>query len=449
MTRRLVRGSKLGKYRCEHRIATGATADVWRARDPIEGRRVALKVVHPAIVAEFGRDAIEHEARIAAHLEHPNIVAIRNADWIDGRFVIVTELATTSLDDYPRARRSARAALAIVRDVAAGLAHAHSRGVLHRDVKPENVVVMSDGTAKLTDFGTARLAPRSTRVLTEVGTFGYMAPEQAYGRPRFASDVFSWGLTAYQLFAGVLPGWPFVWPLEGHERFERRCPAPVQAVIRRALEPDPKRRWRDAGELHAALVAAIARHESRESAPAKGARRRKAPSHRAATNDPFALETRWFRRHFGKALRADFDCHKCGGPIAEAMRCCPWCGTDRNAFTYVTSYPLVCPDCERGVRPEWKACPWCATARLESNGRRPPLDRRATRTCRRKGCEGQLRPFMRYCPMCKTKVARPWKVESLPPCPSCRWPMAPRWRWCAWCGRRNAAALSIGRASGR
>lgn len=437
--KRLVRGARLGKYRLERRLGEGASASVWRARDTVEGRRVALKIVLPGVVQEFGRAAIEAEARIAARLEHPCVVGIRNADWIEGHFVLVTELAIKSLDQYAGARRSAAVALSILRDVAEGLGYAHEQGVLHRDIKPANILIFAGRRAKLGDFGTARLAPQRTRLQTEVGTLGYMAPEQAYGRPRFASDVFSLALTGYELLCGTLPGWPFAWPLEGHERFARRCPAPVQPVLRRALERDVPKRFRDGVEFHRALVRALERAEAGASrAPARSRARRAGPA-----ADPFAMEARWFRRRFGRALDARFDCHACGGPIAEAMGHCPWCGTDRNSFIEITSYPLVCPECERGVRPEWSACPWCAQGRFEPNGEAVPLDRKAERPCPRPGCEGQLRPFMRYCPVCKAKVQRPWKLEGLAPCRRCRWPVAPRWRYCAWCGRRNDRALSV------
>jgi len=444
LSKRLKRGGRLGKYRLEARIGTGASAEVWRARDTIEGRRVAVKVVLPQVITEFGRESVEGEARIAAHLDHPNIVGIRNADWVDGRFVIVTSLAERSLEDYVSARRSVPIALSILRDVAEGLAYAHEKRLIHRDVKPANILIFEGRHAKLADFGTARLAPRKTRVLTEVGTFGYMAPEQAYGMPRYSSDVFSLALTAYQLFSGALPGWPFDWPMVGYERFQRRCPRELQAVVRKGLALSPKKRFNDGVEFANAFARAMARYEKRMSEPK---RRLKATKRKVASAaDPFALEVRWFRKRFGKQLAAKYDCHGCGGAISEAMKHCPWCGTDRNSFIEITRLPLVCPDCERGVRPEWKACPWCAKGRLAGNGKSPPRDRLAKRSCRKRGCEGQLQPFMRYCPECKTKVVRPWKSEGLPPCTKCRWPMAPRFRYCGWCGRKNAGALSIGKA---
>ena len=242
----LRRGSKLGKYRLERRLGRGGFAEVWKARDTVEHRDVALKVTHPGTVEEWGRDAIEHEARIASRLHHPNIVAVRNADWIDGRFAIATDIAVANLDEYLRARRSGAVALGIVREVAAGLAYAHSRYVLHRDVKPENILIFADGHAALCDFGASRFAPGATRSYTEAGTLGYMAPEQAYGRVRFTSDVFSLGLIAYEVLTGVLPTWPFEWPPDRYDRFVAKVPETLRPVLRKAAEFDPRKRYADA-----------------------------------------------------------------------------------------------------------------------------------------------------------------------------------------------------------
>ncbi len=124
MATRLRRGSKLGKYRLDRLLGRGSFAEVWKARDSVEGHTVALKVALPEVVASSSRDSIEQEARIASCLRHPNIVRVYNADWIDDRFIIATELATTSLESSSRVRRSGRLALETIRQTARGLAHA-------------------------------------------------------------------------------------------------------------------------------------------------------------------------------------------------------------------------------------------------------------------------------------------------------------------------------------
>jgi serine/threonine-protein kinase len=435
----------LGKYRLERLLGRGSFADVWKARDTVENRRVALKVAHPEVVDEWGRKAIEHEARMVSRLSHPNIVAVRNADWIDGHFVMATDLAEKNLTSHVGARRSGRLALEVIRQVAAGLAHAHARRILHRDVKPENILIFPDGRAALTDFGVSRFALEVTRTCTEAGTLGYIAPEQAYGHPRPGSDVFSLGLIAYDLLTGVLPSWPFEWPPEGHRQFRERVPEPVRPVLRKAATFDPRRRYADAVAFHRDLEAAL-RRASAEPAPRPGRRRRP----RLETSSPQAAWAELFRRRHGARLGMHTRCYRCDGPLAEAMPHCPWCGTGENSFREVTRYPLVCPECERGVRPEWTACPWCYAGRFEGNGRPPRPDPQAVRRCGNRGCPGELRPFMRYCPLCKRKTRRVWSHPDLPDrCPRCRGPVSHEfWRFCPWCGRRETRAR-INRAGRR
>jgi hypothetical protein len=433
----LRRGSVLGKYRLERRLGRGAFATVWKARDTVENRAVALKVTSPELVREQGRDVLEHEARVASSLSHPNVVAVRNADWVDGYFVMATDLAKKSLADAPGIRRSGAAALRVIRDAVAGLAYAHAHRVLHRDVKPENILLFADGHAAICDFGVSHLSKGATRIYTEVGTLGYIAPEQAYGRPRFASDVFSLGLIAYELLTGSLPTWPFEWPPRNFQRFRERVPEALRPVLRKAAAFDPRRRYPDAVALHRALESAFRKVEE------KPTRRRPSRPRRPQTSpSPLAVEAEHFRRLHGARLGMRFRCFRCDGPIAEEMKHCPWCGTEANSFRSLTSYPLVCPECERGVRPEWTACPWCYQGRLAGNGRPPRPDSKATRRCSRKGCSGQLRPFMRYCPVCKQKARRAWSHPELPDrCPRCRWPVSREsWRYCPWCGRREPRA---------
>jgi serine/threonine-protein kinase len=431
----LRRGTRLGKYRLERRIDRGSFAEVWKARDMVEDRIVALKVMHPGAVEDWGRPAIEKEARIASRLDHPNIVHVRNADWIDGRFMIASDLAVTNLSKYSRARRSGAVALRVIRDVAAGLAYAHGKRLIHRDVKPENILIYADGHAALCDFGSSRFSKGVTKAYSDAGTLGYMAPEQAYGRVQFASDVFSLGLIAYETLTGVLPMWPFEWPPERFEQFVLKVPEPVRGVLRKAAQFEPNRRYKDAVELHQSLENAFARAER----PAKVQKRGRAPQ---TSRSPLEVHAEAFRRAHGKGLELRFSCHRCNGPISESMRICPWCGAGDNSFREVTKFPLVCPECERGVRPEWNACPWCYQGRFVGNGKKPPADPRAERTCSARGCDGQLRPFMSYCPMCKQKPRRVWSHSDLPDrCPRCRWPTSHAFlRFCPWCGRREHRA---------
>ena len=438
----LRRGTRLGKYRLDRRLGRGSFAEVWKARDAVEQRYVALKIALPEMIEEYERKELEREARIAAQLSHPNVVAVRNADWNDGHFLIATDLAECNLAEFPSARRSARLGLSVIRDSVAGLAHAHSKRVMHRDVKPDNILIFADRHAAIADFGVSTIERRVTHAYTEAGTLGYMAPEQAYGRPKLTSDVFSLGLIAYELMTGVLLSWPFEWPPPRHERFAKRVPPPVQTVLRKAANFDPARRYPDAVVLHQALENAFHRVESETRRQEKKLTPR--PQRKSPT--PLQVETELFRRHHGRGLQLKFCCHRCDGPISEAMAVCPWCGSKENSFREITSHPLWCPECERGLKPEWKACPWCYPGRLESNGRPPRRDPLAERKCAARGCDGQLQRFMRYCPQCKQKPKRAWTHPDLPDrCPRCRWSVSRQsWRFCPWCGRREPHAGTFG-----
>jgi RNA polymerase subunit RPABC4/transcription elongation factor Spt4 len=328
-------------------------------------------------------------------------------------------------------------ALRIVRDVAAGLAHAHQQKLMHRDVKPENVLVFADGHAALTDFGVSRFIRKESRSYTEAGTMGYMAPEQAYGKPTLASDVFSLGVIGYELLTGKLLKWPFSWPPERYDRFRAKVPEPLRPLLQKACAFDPADRYPSAVEFHEALEAAFRRIEASR-APARPRRRRRRPRAELPPT-PFVAGRELFRRRHGRALGMSHTCRRCAGPIAEAMSVCPWCGFKDNSFKDVTKAPLVCGHCERGVEPEWTACPWCFAGRFEGNGRPPRADPRALRRCKKRGCPGQLRLFMRYCPVCKTKPGRPWRHEALPDrCARCSGPTSRAFfRFCAWCGRHQ------------
>lgn len=438
----LRRGTRLGKYRLDRRLGRGSFAEVWKARDSVEQRFVALKIALPEMIKEYERKELEHEARIASQLSHPNVVAVRNADWNDGYFVIATDLAERNLAEYPGARRSARIGLQVIRDAAAGLAHAHAKRVMHRDVKPENILIFADRRAAIADFGVSTFARPATRAYTEAGTLGYMAPEQAYGRPKLTSDVFSLGLIAYEILTGELPTWPFEWPPPRYDKFAERVPGPIQTVLHKAGSFDPERRYPDAIVFHEALERAFRRVESESQ---RRSRRRKKPV-RKPSPSPLHVDSELFRKRHGRGLGLHFRCHRCDGPISEAMSACPWCGSKDNSFRDITRHRLYCPECERGLKPEWTACPWCYPGRLEGNGRPPRVDPKAERSCTARSCSGQLQPFMRYCPQCKRKPRRPWTHPDLPDrCPRCRWPVSQQsWRFCPWCGRREPHAGTFG-----
>jgi serine/threonine protein kinase len=243
---------KLGKYRIEKRLANGPLAAVYRAYDSIHGLRVALKIPHRRIMDDYFLADFRKEVRLTAKLDHPNILPIQNADFVAGYFVISMPLGDETLGDRLTRRIATAKALGFADQSLSAVAHAHSLRIIHCDIKPENFILFGSDHLRLTDFGFAKLA-RGRLEASGSGTVGYVAPEQAMGRPMFQSDVFSLGLVLYRMFSGTLPKWPYDWPPEGHQKLRQKLHPDMVDLIRRAIEVRPTRRFRDAIQMYNAF----------------------------------------------------------------------------------------------------------------------------------------------------------------------------------------------------
>jgi serine/threonine-protein kinase len=241
-------GQRLGKYRLKRRVARGGFGDVYEAYDTIEGISVAVKIPLGGVVKQENLDDFRREVRITAKLDHPNILRIKNADFIDGVFAIVQPLGEHSLDDRISKRIKFTTKMDYIEQMLAGLAHAHERGIIHCDIKPDNMILFPGDRLLLADFGIAKFA-RKTIQGSASGSVGYMAPEQAMGRPSARSDVFSAGLVIHQLLTGKLPRWPFDWPCEGSDRLKRLHPE-LRECVRRSIEVDARLRFRDGAVMY-------------------------------------------------------------------------------------------------------------------------------------------------------------------------------------------------------
>jgi eukaryotic-like serine/threonine-protein kinase len=201
------------RYELRERLGTSTTATVWRARDKRRRHDVALKVANQQPADATTRRQLAAEADAAGRLNHPNIVPLLDAHLGRGEAALAFtyvggETLSRRLSAAPRL--SANEAAAITADVADALAHAHRRGVIHRDVKPGNVMIGADGRARLFDFGIAATPQRSGGGLPgpgmTSGTLPYMAPEQLAGQPaQPASDVYALGAVLYEMLAGIRP----------------------------------------------------------------------------------------------------------------------------------------------------------------------------------------------------------------------------------------------------
>jgi Tol biopolymer transport system component len=211
-------GTKIGPYEIVGWLGAGGMGEVYRARDPRLGREVALKLIPETFATDASRvQRFEQEARAAGQLNHPNILAVYDVGVHAGAPYIVSELleGETLRSRLQRGALPARKAVDCARQIAEGLAAAHDRNIVHRDMKPDNVFIVSDGRVKILDFGIAKLTrpsddaashtgfPTETEPGMVVGTAGYMSPEQVRGErvdPR--SDLFSFGAILYEMLTG-------------------------------------------------------------------------------------------------------------------------------------------------------------------------------------------------------------------------------------------------------
>jgi serine/threonine-protein kinase len=253
------------RYRLERELGRGGMAVVYLARDLKHDRPVALKVLLPELAASLGAARFQREIRLAARLQHPHILAVHDSGETAGRlWFTMPYVDGESLRD--RLRREGRLpveeALRIARDAAQALQYAHEQGVVHRDVKPENLLLTRDGNTLVADFGIARGADgdeQLTRGGATLGTPAYMSPEQADGR----TDVYSLAAVLYEMLVGT-PPYPGTtamsviakWlsePVPSARAARPEVPEAVDQAIRRALARSAEERFGGMGEFAGAL----------------------------------------------------------------------------------------------------------------------------------------------------------------------------------------------------
>jgi serine/threonine-protein kinase len=422
----------LGKYRIVKRIAQGGFARVYRAYDTVAGVFVAVKVPDAVLLTKESLDDFRREVRISARLDHPNILTVKDAGVIDDTFVVIYPLGEESLADRMSRRMSVKTVVAFAEQMIEAVAFAHNHRIMHCDIKPENFILFPDNRVRLGDFGIAKVAVR-TLAASGSGTVGYIAPEQAMGKPSLRSDVFSLGLILYRMLSGTLPEWPFDWPPPGYDRVKRGVHHNVIAFIRRAMDVDSTKRFADGSRMLSAFKRV--KGKALRSRVVKLARRN---GRNANLSDWRTIQKRQFQRRFRTMLEARHECRRCKAPIAESMQCCPWCATKITKWTGDVRFQKSCPRCKRGVKSDWRFCAWCYGGTISDSDGMRFRDRRYERRCGSRRCPGEwLMPFMRFCPWCRKKVERPWVFQgSTGKCPRCRWSVLPDyWECCPWCAR--------------
>jgi serine/threonine-protein kinase len=290
--------ARLGRYEIAGELGRGAMGVVYKAHDPVLDRTVALKTIALA-ENEAGRSEYQkrffQEAKAAARLNHPRLITIYDfGEEGDLAWMAMEMLAGTELRErIAQAPIPVREALKIAEQVADGLGFAHEHGVVHRDIKPGNIMLMPRAQVKIMDFGVARVRVSSvkTQTGTRLGTPKYMSPEQAMGRPAdHRSDVFSLGIVLYEMLTRASPfhgsdSTEVMYNVTTQEAIEpsrvnAEVPETLDLVVRKALAKNPDERYRDAYEFASDLQACLAELGERNgaaeptggTAPAHGAK---------------------------------------------------------------------------------------------------------------------------------------------------------------------------------
>jgi serine/threonine protein kinase len=315
------RGQIIGKYKILSTIGSGGFGTVYLADDTWINKKVALKVPHKQGV-DFGE--LLREPRLLATLNHPNIVAILTAEKQEKVFFIVMEFVPGETLEAIIAREGAldvTLALDYTCQICNAVDHAHRHGVLHRDLRPSNMIVGDSGQLKVADFGTSRFLEIAAHGTTVIGSPPYMAPEQFRGEAVFASDVYSLGVTMYQMLTGELPyDTPSPADLDRLMRGELvsaprlknpRIPKAINDVVLKAMAPQIHLRYQRGGELLEGVLAA------------RGSTLRRTP--RPASTDSENAEDIQTRLKAREAPRPRF-CWHCRKPLHARAGRCPFCG---------------------------------------------------------------------------------------------------------------------------
>ena len=326
------REQTIGKYRILSSLGSGGFGAVYLAEDTWIHKKVAIKVPHRQNI-DFGE--LLREPRLLASLNHPNIVAILTAEKQENVFFIVMEYVPGETLEAIIEREGALdlvRAMDLTCQICNAVDHAHSQNVLHRDLRPANVLVSETGVVKVADFGTSRFLEVAAQGTTVIGSPPYMAPEQFHGQATFASDIYSVGVTMYQMLTGAVPyDTPSPADLQRLIRGElvapprsrnRRIPRELNDIVMRAMAPAVGERYQRAGELLDDLLAARSKWAGTRAARAGTATPAAPGAVARAAGDLQEIQGRLRARETPPARF----CWHCRKPLHPRTDRCPFCG---------------------------------------------------------------------------------------------------------------------------
>jgi len=327
----LFRGQTLGKYKIAAQLGSGGFGTVYLAHDTWIDKKVAIKVPHRQGL-DFGE--LLREPRLLASVSHPNIVAITTAEKQDNVFFIVMEYVQGETLENIIALKGPlelHRALDFTCQICNAVDHAHRQGVIHRDLRPANVLVTENDMLKVADFGTSRFLEIAAHGTTVIGSPPYMAPEQFHGKAVFASDIYSLGITMYQMLTGILPyDTPAPADLDKLMSGELvtapriknpSIPKAINDIVLRAMAPDVTARYQRASDLLEDVLAIRTAPKARHT-PAHGVALHGDPGRGSRTRDESTAPARPRSR---EAPAAKF-CWQCRKPLHARSDRCPFCG---------------------------------------------------------------------------------------------------------------------------
>ncbi|HEU5438476.1 MAG TPA: protein kinase [Ktedonobacterales bacterium] len=395
-------GAALGHCEIEELLGQGGMARVYRGRQASLDRVVAIKVLPPYYAADPDFvTRFELEARATARLSHPNIVIVHDAGEDNGRLYIVMEyIGGGTLKDRMQTPMTMRDITRVVREVGGALAYAHGQGIVHRDVKPVNVLMDTAGRAVLSDFGIAKVLATSAAITRDgagVGTPEYMSPEQCRGvGVDYRVDIYALGVMLYEMLTGRTPFAADNYTALAHSHIYEQVPLPssfnprispaVQSVILKALEKDPTDRFQKATDVAVALEQAV---ESQTPVVLSGRPMPQPPQ--AAGQGPMQGQRVSQGPASAPQRRTGYPavmCRRCGHPNAPNQRFCSACGQPLLPGQAPAPPPAAAYPQQAGSS---VGCPHCGTPN-------PPLNRYCT------GCgESLLRGVVGFtCRQCGT-----------------------------------------------